>query len=468
MSTLSELFKKNSILYGGPNQSYGIKNYTLPNNAGSYSAMSGTNPAPAVVPSPPPQPPVKNLAYYQNLARFGKTPAEKAEGQAYIDKTVVAPPVKKVFTGGGGGNINEGPGPVALDYSKYTNPATGQPYSPQEYADMMAKRAGGGGISNYAGDAITNPNQTVEQLTGSAYDLNNTRNDIATGNTDPYKVASQSGIQYTPAQLKAIESAYAGVYDPALKDVFAKIDAKEKEVADEKSWAQELKKLAVQHQYSMEEKALTSGGGLMGGVYTPGVNPSVDAFAELIWNGKATMATVPKEYKMAVATAMQSYGNQIDGKPTTTEIGKQKLTAAKKALDMFDKGEGTGTVGKSRMFGGGIALPGGKNADFYSLVDQLRAIAQLDASKFLKGQGQVSDAERAILASAATSLKYNQSETLFRKTLVDMINVLEGNVPPTSETTTGEVMTSPDGTEEVSLSDLTPAQIKEAQDAGWK
>ena len=147
---------------------------------------------------------------------------------------------------------------------------------------------------------------------------------------------------------------------------------------------------------------------------------------------------------MAVAQALQTFGNQVNGKPTTTEIGKQKLAAAEKLLAMFDKGEGTSTVGKSRLFGGGIATPGSKSADFYSLADQLMAIAQLDASKFLKGQGQVSDAERAILANAATSLKYNQSEELFRKTLVDMISVLKGNIPPEGETAVGGVADSPD------------------------
>jgi hypothetical protein len=59
--------------------------------------------------------------------------------------------------------------------------------------------------------------------------MNNSRNDIATGTTDPYKVGAQSGIAYSPQELKAIESAYAGVYDPALNDVFARLKTREDE-----------------------------------------------------------------------------------------------------------------------------------------------------------------------------------------------------------------------------------------------
>jgi len=70
---------------------------------------------------------------------------------------------------------------------------------------------------------LTNPNETAEQLNARATTLNNSRNDIATGATDPYGVGNQSGIAYSPTELKAIENAYAGVYDPALQDVFARL-----------------------------------------------------------------------------------------------------------------------------------------------------------------------------------------------------------------------------------------------------
>ena len=118
-------------------------------------------------------------------------------------------------------------------YEKYKDPKTGEVMSPEEYAIYLGNKIpkGNGEIPNYAGDAMTNPNESANQLAARARNLNNSRNDIATGTTDPYKVGNKSGIAYSPQELKAIESAYAGVYDPVLNDVFARLDDKQKEVA---------------------------------------------------------------------------------------------------------------------------------------------------------------------------------------------------------------------------------------------
>jgi len=118
--------------------------------------------------------------------------------------------------------------------SKYMNPATGKYYTPQEYANSVAMKIpaskGTGDVSQYAGDALANPNQSSGDLRNKAREMNNTRNDIATGTTDPYSVGKDSGIAYSPQELKAIESAYAGVYDPAINDVFERL--KEKQTSD--------------------------------------------------------------------------------------------------------------------------------------------------------------------------------------------------------------------------------------------
>ena len=118
-------------------------------------------------------------------------------------------------------------------YAKYRDPKTGDVMSPEEYAIFLGNKIpkGNGDIGNYAGDALTNPNQTANQLSGRATDLNNARNDIQSGTTDPYGIGNQSGIAYNPTELKAIENAYAGIYDPALNDVFARLKDKETEDA---------------------------------------------------------------------------------------------------------------------------------------------------------------------------------------------------------------------------------------------
>jgi len=131
-------------------------------------------------------------------------------------------------------------------YDKYRDPKTGKIMTPEEYAIYLGNKVpkGNGEITNYAGDALTNPNQTAEELNARATTLNNSRNDIATGTTDPYKVGNQSGIAYSPNELKAIENAYAGVYDPALQDVFARLKSTQDE-EKQKANLQSAKELEI-------------------------------------------------------------------------------------------------------------------------------------------------------------------------------------------------------------------------------
>lgn len=133
---------------------------------------------------------------------------------------------------------NPASAPVTPTRSKYIDPATGKYFqTAQEYGNYVATKIPAskpaGDVPAYAGDAMTNPNQSAVDLQGTARDLNNARNDIAVGATDPYGVGNKSGVAYSPTELKAIENAYAGIYDPALNDVFARL--KEKQAADQKA-----------------------------------------------------------------------------------------------------------------------------------------------------------------------------------------------------------------------------------------
>lgn len=208
MSILSDLLKKNSAAYG-TDQNYGIKSYSLPNNAGSYSASGTTQPQ--LVPSGP-------------LPGLGKAPISLAPTAPVAP--VVKSPTKPIFSGA----TTPTPTPTApaFDNSEFINPATGKVWTDQEYADNIATKARGTSVGGYAGGQITDPNQSTADLTAQGRTMNNAANDLATGTTDPYGVASESGIQYTPAQLTAIEKAYAGIYDPAINDVFAKLEERKK------------------------------------------------------------------------------------------------------------------------------------------------------------------------------------------------------------------------------------------------
>lgn len=165
--------------------------------------------------------------------------------------------------------------------------------------------------------------------------------------------------------------------------------------------------------------------------YKPGANPIVDSWANRIQNSTAKITEIPASQsalRNQVTVALDAMGNSLDGKPTTTELGKAAINTAKGLLDKFNAGKGTSAVGTSAAFNslGYGFIPGTDRAnfkiDFQSLKDQL----SLEGVKYLKGQGQVSDAERALLASAVTKLNLSQSEGEFKKTLEGIIGKLEG------------------------------------------
>ncbi len=333
-------------------------------------------------------------------------------------------------------------------YAKYRNPATGEIMSPKEYALYIAskvpttssesKKAGNMGVSGdigkYVGDQIMNPDQSSADLKKTARGLEASQGDIAVGETDPY---GNKGIPFSPEERRAIESAYAGIYDPAIKDVYAKLEAKQKAEDLKASQDFELSKMAKQHEYDMAEKGLT-GTGLGTGTYTPGENPTVDAWAQRIFDGTAKITDIPasdKGMRNAVTVALTSYGNQVDGKPTTTEIGLQTLDAAKRLKKMLDNRTGTQAVGGSRFWAGGAiqsAMPGSESFDFSNLYNTVIANRSLEGVKFLKGQGQVSDAERLLLKQAMSELALAQSEEQFKNSLQQIIDKLEGNATETS------------------------------------
>lgn len=217
---------------------------------------------------------------------------------------------------------------------------------------------------------------------------------------------------------------------------------------------------------SVAPKADGSGISTSGGTYTAGANPTVDAWANRIQSGQAKITDIPaasKDLRNAVTVALDAMGNSADGKPTTTEIGKQALSTAKDLMKKFESGGGyNNAVGGSSLLNA-VALPGTQRSDFKISFQSLKDQLSLDAVKLLKGQGAVSDAERALLASAVTKLNLAQSEDEFKATLKEVIDKLEGNAGSTAG-----VLRSPDGLQEVSVSDLSPAELAEAKAAGWK
>ncbi len=304
---------------------------TLPNNIGTYQSptpnMSSTpnmSVAPNMTMVPPPvlgpeRPPVSTGGGGTQTPPPGSTGGRTFAGGA------VTPPATNQET-------------QALDYSKYTNPETGKPFTPQEYADNVAKKFGGGTVPTYAGNAIDNPNQTAEELMKSGRILNNERNDIAVGETDPMGVASKSGIQYSPAELSAIEKAYSGIYDPAINDVFAKLEKRKKEdeeakaakIREEESAREQknkLEQMAIQHKYNLSQDAANNRAKAEAGV--PPTSGDFAATIDLIGNMQSSVygkKTVPaqlrglidnKDYNSAYAIIANSVGDTLTGEVGT-------------------------------------------------------------------------------------------------------------------------------------------------------
>jgi len=166
-----------------------------------------------------------------------QNPLSQIIGGQKLD-TETLPYTGEKFSPGNTSNVQMAGGsssPAEVDlYAKYKDPKTGNIMSPEEYATYLGNKAPaqGGDIGTYSGDAVSDPGKSTNELTSEATRLNNARNNIAVGETDPYKVANKSGIDYSPEQLTAIQNAYAGVYDPALEDVFTRL--REKKVEDDR------------------------------------------------------------------------------------------------------------------------------------------------------------------------------------------------------------------------------------------
>ena len=153
------------------------------------------------------------------------------------------------------------------------------------------------------------------------------------------------------------------------------------------------------------------------------------------WSVKYTAPTKPGETSKIVKVNGVDYQLNADGSYTTpqvpaetkkaTELENSALTSAQALLDKFNKRQGTQIVGASRFWTGGKAIPGTASADFEAQFNNLTSLLSLDNVKYLKGQGQVSDAERKLLADSATKLNLNQSESEFKQTLSDIVETLK-------------------------------------------
>ncbi len=336
-------------------------------------------------------------------------------------------------------------------------------------------------IGKLAGEQFAGGNGTTVDAEAEARRIGNTRNDIAVGAADPYGVGASSGIAYTPAELSAIEKAYAGVYDPALDTALAKVTAKQasdKTAADNAAQLEQINAQAKANQETQAKAPYTlgandvrfgsdgkpiatgAGSGSGSGVYTPGVDPSADAWVQYVKNG-GKITDVPNTYQNAVAQGI-AQGTANTGALSKTSTDAIGIINQLQNLDL-SKLSGTGFVGgiehPSSLF------PGTSVQNTQNLAKQLQATISLANRQQLKGSGAISDFEFRVLGDAATALgldsngRTNLSPDDFKKQLGNL--ELKLQVGPTSLTDDEiQYLASPQYTTDTGQAPLTPDQIR--------
>lgn len=239
------------------------------------------------------------------------------------------------------------------------------------------------------------------ELEAEARRIGNTRNDIAVGETDPYKVASKSGIAYTPAELSAIEKAYAGIYDPALDTALAKVNAKaEADAAANQPFTLGKDQVRYDGQGNPIAIGITDEDAGAAGSYKKGANVVVDAYVDGFKNGTYKASDIPEQYKDLVAQGVA----QTKGNLSKTSV--EAISAINQLLG-GDLNKVTGLSNLNPL----TFTPGSDTAPLRNLLNELAGTLALQNREQLKGSGAISDFEFRVLQQAASAMGVNQNGT---------------------------------------------------------
>lgn len=191
--------------------------------------------------------------------------------------------------------------------------------------------------------------------------------------------------------------------------------------------------------------APTAGSG-SDGLYVPGANPSVDAWVSQINDSiqsGAKFGDLISKVPAAIKGLVTQGVNANSGKPVVTPVGKMVAKSAQELLDKLNSEKFAPVGGDSA--GSFAALPGTATRDFIIDFNTLKSQLSLDGAQYLKGQGQISDGERQLLADATSKLNRAQSKDEFKKTLQAIIDRLSAtDTSSDADTTTPSDSTGTD------------------------
>jgi len=337
-------------------------------------------------------------------------------------------------------------------------------FTPDEVAGNIASTlqqgSAGGDIGKIAGDNIVGGQKTTEQLETELRLLNNAQGDIASGAEDPFGIASDSGIAYSPQELQAIENAYAGIYDPAIESARNKVmqrqseekEAKEAEIAASKAeteFQNELTILGKKHGYDLDKMKADQGFQMSLASYKASLSASAAA-------AKAGSA----------ASGMTPYSDERSFRTVQT-------------IDELMGQVSNFTVGFGSLLAG---VPTSQATSFRSQLNTLKAsiafgelTAMREASKTGGALGNVSNIELGLLESALAGLDTAQGVEDFKGQLakakgsINRWREAQGAAALGTGQATGgsRVLVSPTG-ESFDASDLTPEEFQEAIADGFR
>lgn len=403
---------------------------TLPASGGFQIANS----TPAYIAPKPVAAPIPSPLSRLDLSNVGMPPVTGITNQNLLPasmRTAAAPvpaPVSTPGVGAPSGPLFSGSaGPSAAPVGPQgatgaVDPKLLNPDGSYKSADQIASEIGVGlrnahgnaDVGTLAAQQFAPDTMTTAQAEAQARKIGNTRNDIAVGETDPYKIASQSGIAYTPAELKAIENAYAGIYDPALDTALAKVT--DKQAADKAKAAADadankpytLGKDDVRYdgQGNPIAVGISSTTGAPGGTYTKGTNPVVDAYVTGFQAGTYKASDIPDAYKDLVAQGVAA--------ATGTGAGLTKTSIdALGIINSLQNDPGVDSLSGQGFIGGiehpSSLFPGTAVQNAQNLAKQLQATISLGNRQQLKGSGAISDFEFKVLGNAATQLGLDEN-----------------------------------------------------------
>ena len=156
---------------------------------------------------------------------------------------------------------------------------------------------------------------------------------------------------------------------------------------------------------------------------SPDYTSKLDMAIQAVQGGKMAIPDLPAEQRAIVASSL----------PETFKSPEQ--TAAQKATNEVKDTVGNidTILNKNLKFVTGIAsplslVPGTDAFDTRRQIQQVKDQLSLASVGKLKGQGQVSDAERKLLANASTALDLGMSEKAFRAELAKVKKILNRNI----------------------------------------